>query len=340
MIEKYIQSLQNEITFRSESFRFPVSTVYFGGGTPSLLKPHQLEKIMLSVFNSFDVAADTEITCECNPDDLSFDYLKNICESGINRLSIGVQSLQDYDLQTMCRRHHSAQAIKAVEQSAKAGFRNIGVDLIYGLPWSNRTLFAENLKLFASLPVQHLSAYHLTIEEGTPFFQRNMKNVDNDESLAQYLLLCETLNRKGMEHYEISNFCMPDFYSRHNSSYWNDSPYLGLGAGAHSYYDGKRYWNQQNVELYCSNQFDSVREDEILSKTDLFNEQIMLGLRTKRGVDLAKIQADFTCFIAEFNVQAKKWQERGALYIENNHLICNEEKWFIVDRVIEDFIIV
>ena len=327
------------MNFRAETFLFPIETVYFGGGTPSLLISNQIEEIISAVFENYEVTTNPEITCECNPDDLSFDYLKNIREAGINRLSIGIQSFSDNDLQFMGRRHNSKQAFKAIERSIKAGFENIGVDMIYGLPCSNHKLFSENLKKFADLPVQHLSAYNLTIEKDTPFFKKNLKELDDDESFRQYLILCETLKSRGMIHYEVSNFCKNGCHSQHNSSYWEGKPYLGIGAGSHSYYNGKRCWNKQDLRLYNSDNFNLIREEEILSETNKFNEQIMLGLRTRRGINLNQTETCFKSFFDDFIKTAIKWQDKGALYIENNHLICREEKWFIVDGVIEDFIV-
>jgi len=339
LIENYIQSLKNELNYRAESFCFPIKTIYFGGGTPSLLKTNQIEEIILTIFEKYDVLPNPEITCECNPDDLNFEYLKKLREVGINRLNIGIQSFLDNDLQFMNRRHNAKQALDAVEQSIKAGFDNIGVDMIYGLPWNNQKSFSENLKKFADLPVQHLSAYHLTIEKDTPFSKRNIKELDDTESFRQYKLLCETMNNKGMIHYEVSNFCLPDFHSKHNSSNWEGKPYLGIGAGAHSFYKGKRFWNKQDISIYKSDNFNFVREEEILTENNKFNELIMLRLRTYKGIDLSKTETEFQQFFKNFMKTAKKWQENGVLYVENNHLKCREEKWFIIDKVISDFVV-
>jgi oxygen-independent coproporphyrinogen-3 oxidase len=332
--------MKNEIKYRKDLFQIPLETIYFGGGTPSLLKLTYFEELLSEIYFNFEILSDAEITCECNPDDLSLEFLENLKKTGINRLSIGVQSLSDNDLQIMGRRHTANQAIKAIEHSIKIGFENIGVDLIYGLPWSSQKTFSENLKKFADLPVQHLSAYHLTIEKETPFSKQFLKELSDKESFKQYLLLCETMKNKNMEHYEVSNFCLSGFYSRHNSAYWQGIPYLGLGAGAHSFYNGKRYWNKQDIDLYNSENFDLACEEETLSKTNLFNEQIMLELRTNRGVDLKKTETDFPEYFEMFKSVADKWQGRGALYIENEHLKCYEVKWFIVDNIIEDFFIV
>jgi oxygen-independent coproporphyrinogen-3 oxidase len=340
LIEKYIKAMKNEIKYRKNTFLFPVETIYFGGGTPSLLNISHFEELLSEVYLNFNILPDPEITCECNPDDLSFEYLKNLKKTGINRLSIGIQSLSDKDLQIMGRRHTAFEAVKAIENSIKAGFENIGVDLIYGLPWSSRKRFAENLKKVAGMPVQHLSAYHLTIEKGTLFSKIFSKEMEEKESLYQYLHLCETMNKHGMVHYEVSNFCKPDLFSRHNSAYWHGCPYWGIGAGAHSYCNGKRYWNKQDIDLYISENFNLLREEETLSKADLFNEQIMLGLRTDKGIDLTKTVTGFSEYYENFKTVADKWQGKGVLYIENEHLKCYEEKWFIVDSIIEDFFIV
>jgi oxygen-independent coproporphyrinogen-3 oxidase len=332
--------LRNEIKYRKETFQFLVETVYFGGGTPSLLNIFQIEELISEIHRSFNLFNDIEITFECNPDDLSLEFLINLKKAGVNRLSIGIQSLSDKDLQIMRRRHNAIQGIAAVENSIKAGFENIGVDFIYGLPWSNQKSFAKNLKKIADLPVKHLSAYHLTIEKGTSFSKKFSKELDDNKSLEQYLHLCETMGQKGMEHYEVSNFCLPHFYSRHNSAYWQRKPYLGIGAGAHSFYNNKRYWNKENIDLYNLENFDLVQENETLSKIDLFNEQIMLGLRTEQGVDLKKTEICFPEFLEMFKNVLNKWQSMEVLYIEKEHLKCYEKKWFIIDAIIEDFFIV
>ena len=342
LIENYINSLKNEIELRSKTFDYIIETIYFGGGTPSLLSPFFLEKIVDVICKNFKICDNPEITIECNPDDLNFDYLENLRKIGFNRISLGVQSLLDEDLVIMKRRHNVNQAMKVIDQSVSVGFDNIGVDLIYGLPWNDQKLFSENLKRFLELPIRHLSAYHLTIEKGTAFYKKKaagqLKELDDAESYSQYQILCEAAKLRGMAHYEVSNFCYPDFYSRHNSSYWKGIPYLGFGAGAHSYIDNRRFWNKADLNLYNSGKFSEICEEEILSTVDLFNEQIMLGLRTKWGVDIKRCEEKFPQFSANFHKMAKKWCSREALYVEADYLKCREEKWFIVDRIIEDFI--
>ena len=344
LIENYIFSLKREIEYRSKTFNYLIETIYFGGGTPSLLPTFFWENIINTISKKFKISDNPEITIECNPDDLDFAYLTNLHEIGFNRISLGVQSLLDEDLKIMNRRHDVKQALEVVEQAASTGFDNIGVDIIYGLPWSNSKLFSENLRRFLQLPVNHFSAYHLTIEKGTAFHKRKeegrLKELDDTQSFRQYEILCNEMSFRGIDHYEVSNFCYPEFYSRHNSSYWKGIPYIGFGAGAHSYENNRRFWNKTDLNLYNSEKFDDIHEEEILSLSDLFNEQIMLGLRTKWGVDLINCENQFGQFYESFLKTMQKWSRGGVLYIESNHLKCYEKKWFIVDKVIEDFIIV
>lgn len=342
-IPQFVENLKSEIALRAPDFNFQIDTIYFGGGTPSLLKPEHLTEI-LNAFKSFFLISDkAEITIECNPDDLSVSYLNEILNRGFNRLSIGIQSFNDLDLQKMQRRHNSHQAKMAVDNAIKVGFNNIGVDFIYGLPWSNRQSFLENLAAFQNLPVQHISAYHLTIEKGTSFFNMKRNGLLNElsdvESLEQYLLLCDGLGKAGKIHYEVSNFCIPGYFSQHNTSYWKGVAYLGFGPGSHSFVENKRFWNKSNLKQYLTSRFDLLQEEETLSRAERYNEMIMLGLRTMWGINMEHCNINFTEYFQGFNQTAEKWIDRGWLTVLNNHLICKEEHWFQVDRIIEDFLI-
>jgi oxygen-independent coproporphyrinogen-3 oxidase len=262
---------------------------------------------------------------------------------GFNRISIGVQSFHDVDLQEMGRRHNASQSIEAIHAAYKGGFRNIGMDLIYGLPWSNIGQFNESLDIFKTLPVNHLSAYHLTFEEGTPFhrlLQRGVYSEINDnDSFRQYEGLCRFTAELGYEHYEVSNFSKVGFRSKHNSSYWNGSPYIGFGPGSHSYYDGKRRWNKSDLVTYNKADWSQVSEEELLDKKDIFNEALMLGLRTVDGVDLAYLESIDPVFFNAFLKKIPFWINKGDLSRFETKLICSEKSWFIVDSIIKDLFI-
>jgi len=339
LIDKYINSMKEEVKLRSKSFDYEIESIYFGGGTPSLLKIYQIKELISIIYENFKVLPKMEITCECNPDDLSLNYLKELKKAGINRLNIGIQSLNNKDLHKLGRRHNAKQVENSVKQAIKAGFENIGGDLIYGLPWSSMQSFSKNLEKILKLPIKHLSAYHLTIHENTEFFKENMAELSDSQSFDRYEILCKMMYKKGFIHYEVSNFCKPDFYARHNSGYWTGEPYLGIGAAAHSYYNNKRYWNIDNIETYLTENFDIIREEEFLSEKTLFNEQIMLGLRTNKGIKLKNNIFLKKEFLNDFIKTAKKWEDIGALYIEKGHLKCQEEYWFIVDKIILDFFV-
>ncbi len=342
-IPAFVDSLSKEIASNSHNFPFEVNTIYFGGGTPSLLSAKLLKVVLDLFYKHYNVSNDSEITIECNPDDLNPSYLDEIINIGFNRLSIGIQSFNDVDLVKMGRRHNANQGFRVIQGAVKAGFNNIGVDFIYGLPWSNRDSFLQNLDFFKNLPVQHISAYHLSIEKGTAFHKKKlmgqMKEINDSESLEQYLLLCNGLHQVGMDHYEVSNFSKPGCFSRHNSSYWKGVPYLGFGPGSHSYVNNKRFWNKAFLNHYLSGQFNLLYQEETLSNVDRYNEMIMLGLRACWGVDMERCRLEFADLYKFFLTLADKWCKRGLLYIEESHLKCREESWFQVDGIIEDFIV-
>ena len=340
-IEGFVENLKNEMQYRAPGFQYPVNTIYFGGGTPSLLSPVLLGDILNGFRKYFNVTSGCEITLEGNPDDLNPEYLDAIFKEGVNRLSIGIQSFNEADLQRMGRRHNARQSRQVVEDALGAGFENISVDFIYGLPWSSRASFLENLEIYKSLPVQHISAYHLTIEKGTPFFiekrHGHLTELTEAESYEQYLMVCKAIAESGMIHYEVSNFCRPGYHSQHNSSYWKGIPYLGLGPGSHSNVHDKRFWNKSNLKLYLEGAFDLLYEEETLTKIDRYNELIMLGLRTIWGVDSVVLQGEFPDLSEAFLEKADKWCQTGWLFWEDVFLKCHEENWFQVDAIIEDF---
>lgn len=298
--QEYVDALCRELVSRRHCMQHPIRTVYFGGGTPTILTITQLEQIVATIKDNYDCSALEEVTIEANPEDLTRDYLQGLREVGFfNRLSIGVQSFDDTDLRLLNRRHVANQSIEAVCNAREFGFDNISVDLIYGLP--NQTLegWQKNLLQLEHLEVSHLSAYALTVEEGTMLKRQieegRVSMADEDMVVNQYQLLVEWGSAHGFVQYEVSNFSRPGFYSRHNSRYWNRTPYLGIGAAAHSFDGSFRRWNVADVGRYikstCAGPIE--HEEEELTLKDAHNEYLMTALRTIEGVDKRLVAGPF-----------------------------------------------
>lgn len=295
--ETYLSALHQEIELRANYIQGHVlRTVYFGGGTPSLLNSQELTDILAHLRQRFSFAYLEEITLEANPEQLTPEYCKSLRSLGINRLSIGVQSFQDHVLQFMGRRHTAKEAVCAVHNAQEAGFDNISIDLIYGVAERNDEQWSEDLATAFSLNIRHLSCYALTPEENSILYKQieNHRHapVDDEEAARQYNILQQALPHSGFTQYEVSNFAKPGFESKHNSSYWNHTPYLGLGPSAHSFDGRSRQWNSANITQYCKDMQngDTWAGSEDLEKTDLYNEHILLGLRTREGLSLKDIE--------------------------------------------------
>ncbi|MBQ9471463.1 MAG: radical SAM family heme chaperone HemW [Bacteroidales bacterium] len=276
-----------------------VCTVYVGGGTPSLLPPEQLALVVDAVRAEFTVHPNAELTLEANPDDLHPALLSSYRAMGFNRLSLGVQSMDDGELAALGRRHTAQRAAEAVRMAQRKGFDNISIDLIYGLPDSTTATWRHTLEAALQLGVQHLSCYHLTVEERTRLHQQvrrgQVQPVAEEQSVAQFELLRQLTAQAGFEHYEISNFALPGMESRHNSGYWLNRPYLGLGPAAHSYDGRSRQWNSRSLRLWANGLRcgQPAVEREVLSPTDMYNEMLLTRLRTKWGVSLAEVELRF-----------------------------------------------
>ncbi len=289
---EFIAALLKEINLQKDFFRAntPIETIYFGGGTPSFIKSKNLIRILHRIYETFAVSDTAEITMEANPDDLDSKKLRFYQHSGFNRLSIGVQSILPEQLQFMQRRHTVKQSIDAVSNARKAGFENISVDLIYGLPKMSIQEWENSLDEVFKWSIQHISAYHLTVEEGTPLHKKllkgEIKEIKDDLSFRQFESLMDKTAEAGFEQYEISNFTQKGLYSRHNTSYWQNEPYLGLGPAAHSYDLQSRYWNFRQLKNYIDklNHGELAQDCEHLSILDHFNEQILTSLRTVKGI--------------------------------------------------------
>ena len=302
----YVNTLLEEIKLRRDYLsRSPIKTIYFGGGTPSLLSADELSQILRQLEQHHDCSGLQEMTLEANPEQLTPDYCKTLRALGFNRLSIGVQSFQDHVLHFMGRRHTAQQAIRAVENAHTAGFHNISIDLIYGVSERTDEQWSQDLDMAFQLPIQHLSCYALTEEENSRLHKQIQGGkhapVDDEQAARQYGILIERITASGtplcpgFEQYEISNFCRPSFESRHNSAYWDHTPYLGLGPAAHSFDGRSRQWNPANLNRYTENIQcgKACEEHEELSPTDLYNETVLLSLRTRKGLNLEAIAAQY-----------------------------------------------
>ncbi|MFV0266143.1 MAG: radical SAM family heme chaperone HemW [Draconibacterium sp.] len=345
---KFLQSLKAEAKVRKNYLgNEAVETIYFGGGTPSVLEAGELADIPEYLNELFEVKKNAEITFEANPDDLTPAYLEAIKQAGINRLSVGIQALQNRHLQKMNRRHDASQAIEAIQNAAKIGFNNISVDLIYGLPGLTESEWKDSLSQVFELPVQHLSAYHLTYHEGTAFYtwlkKGTLRELSETESVKQFEILIDKAASAGFEQYEISNFARNELYSQHNTSYWQGKKYLGLGPSAHSFDQQSRRWNTSHVESYIKAIDNGLAfsEEEILSEKDRYNEYILTRIRTKWGVSLTAINELFGEEMKSyFLTQLKKYVDAGLVTLENDRITLPRKGLFVSDEIMTDLMII
>lgn len=345
--ETFLGALKKEIGIRRCYLQGEdTDTVYFGGGTPSLLSPLEIKSIIGYLNDNLSINKNAEITVELNPDDINLNYLADLREFGINRLSIGIQSFFDEDLARLNRRHNADQALKSIEYSNKAGFRNISIDLIYGMPGLTLPRWKENLKTAVSLPVNHLSAYHLTFHEGTPFYrwlkEGKISELSEKESIDQFEMLWDVTYTAGFEQYEISNFARNKAYSKHNSHYWSGISYLGLGPSAHSYNGISRQWNISDIEEYILriNQEKAAYEMELLSEKDKINDYLITRLRTKWGISYEYLMRVFGPRIKDhIEMTAKKYLQSGHLEQNDKILSLTKKGMMLSDQILLAFII-
>jgi len=346
--DELIAAMHKELDLRKDYLQGEkIKTIYFGGGTPSVLESDEIKRILDHIHRVFEVEKEAEVTLEANPDDLTPSMIRGLKESTVNRLSIGIQSFRDEDLKMMNRAHNASQADYAVKASQDGGFENITIDLIYSIPGLSMREWKMNLETAIQLHVQHISAYSLTIEPGTVFGNYQSKGkliaVDQDFSGDQFLTMIETLNKAGFDQYEVSNFCLPDFESKHNSAYWNGARYLGIGPSAHSFDGESRQWNIANNSVYVrfleKNEMNFERE--ILDERTRINEYIMTGLRTKWGIDneLLSSKYHFDLF-KEYEEMIFELKHKGKLNIDENTMRLTKEGLLMADRIASDFFIV
>lgn len=339
LIDKYIDALLVEAAQRKNELNSEtITTVYLGGGTPSLLSITQLSKLVNGLKKVFDFSAVEEFTIEENPDDVTADYIQQAKSLGINRVSMGVQSFNDEDLRFINRRHTAKQATDAIHIIKEAGINNISIDLIYGIPGQNIEIWKNNVDTAISLSVQHISAYTLMYEEGTRLsVMRSLgkiTEVDDDVVAAMYDYLVAQLKSNGYTHYEISNFALPGFHSRHNSSYWNFTPYLGLGVAAHSFDGTVRRFNPSNLKMYLDTlgEGNLCVEVEKITKAEKYDEYVMLRLRTADGIDADELMHRFDEEYYQFFIEKTKplvsegslINENGRYYIPENHIMISD----------------
>jgi len=317
-----------------------VETIYFGGGTPSLIETSDVERILTAIFKHFKVEPEAEITLEANPDDLTPQKLSALKKSGVNRLSIGIQSFRQEDLVFLSRTHSSEQVSQCIVDARQAGFQNLSIDLIYGIPTLSDEGWEENLLKTFSFGIPHISAYSLTVENKTPLEHMirkgKMKPVDENLSLSHYHILSRLMQKHGYEHYEISNFCLPGAYSRHNTSYWQGKSYLGLGPSAHSYNGISRCWNVANLSNYIEtvNAGEVKSEQELLSPVTQLNEYIMTSLRTMWGCDLVEVKQKYGMESAEnLLFDALKFIESKQMIYQEGKLVLTPEGRLFADGI-------
>lgn len=344
--DRYIQALRKELEMRKDYLNGEnIQTIYFGGGTPSQLVPADFEQVFDTISRVYNIEQCQEITLEANPDDLTPEYLHALSQLPFNRISIGIQTLNDDILKLLKRRHTASQAIQAVKDARSAGFNNISIDLIYGLPGETPESWKNDLAQAISLKVEHLSAYHLIYEEGTPLYTmlqtQCIKEVSEDNSLLFFSELTRELLQAGYEHYEISNFCLPGKYSLHNSSYWKGINYLGCGPSAHSFNGESREWNVASLNLYIKGIENGKRDSEIevLDKRTRYNDLIVTSLRTTWGLSLIQLEEVFGKEFLDYALlNAQKYIKNEELIIDKNHLRLTPKGIFISDGIMSDLL--
>lgn len=337
-----VNAICEELRLRKNELTGKVKTIYFGGGTPSLLTSEELQQIITAIQTNYTISENAEITLEANPDDLTQSKIKELSNSKINRLSIGIQSFFEEDLKLMNRAHNASEALNCIKE-AKKHFQNISIDLIYGIPGMTKERWIKNLKLALELDVPHLSCYALTVEPKTAlkkFIDKGIvPPVDEEAAKQHYEILLEVTEKAGYDNYEFSNFGKSGFESRNNTAYWEGKPYLGIGPSAHGYNGKSRSWNVANNTKYIKSiaAGELPLESEILSNEDKYNEYIMTGLRTKKGVSLNKIETEFGKeFLEYLRKQAANPLKNELLILEEESLKISKEAKFLGDGIASD----
>lgn len=344
--ETLVQTLMREASLRASYLEGEmVDTIYFGGGTPSLLGIAAVAEILGTLRKNFSVAGDPEITLEVNPDDVYEGFFRELRQAGVNRISLGVQSWDDRRLRYLGRRHDAAQSAGALEMAFREGFENVSADLIYGVPGMTTADLKADLEKTFAFPVTHLSAYHLTVEEGTKLGRMKkegkLKETDEEVSASMFSLLGNICREHGFIHYEISNFAREGYISRHNSSYWKQVPYIGLGPSAHSFDRRSRQWNAADVRKYikaiAAGEIPCEREE--LDRLTVFNEYVMTSLRTMWGIDLLHVEEFYDKELHDYLVNISgKYIRYGLMKREKNTLVLTDQGRMISDNIIAELL--
>ena len=344
----YIHALCQELEMRKNYLEGEeIETIYLGGGTPSQLTEEELNEIFTSLYNIYKVKEDAEITLEANPDDLTPEYVSMLRRLPINRISMGIQTFQEETLKLLHRRHTTRQAIEAFQRCREAGFRNISIDLMYGLPSETLNIWKEDLQQAIALHPEHISAYHLIYEEGTALWklreEHQVKEADEDLSVTLFKTLIDELKQAGYQHYEISNFCLPGLHSRHNSSYWTGKKYLGCGPSAHSFNGSSRQWNIASLDNYLKG-IASGKPNYEIEELDLYtryNDFVITSIRTCWGMSLSRLRSEYGEELYRYCLRmAKSHLEQGVLEIEEDTLRLTQEGIFISDGIMSDLLFV
>jgi oxygen-independent coproporphyrinogen-3 oxidase len=342
-----VRAILNELEWRKDYLNNQkLSSIYFGGGTPSLLNEVELEVIFEKIYSLFQVESNAEITLEANPDDLTLEKLQSLKQTPVNRLSIGIQSFAEADLQFMNRAHDAAEARLCIENALNAGFENLTVDLIYGSPTTSDAQWIENIQTVTNYNIPHISCYALTVEEKTALhhFVKTGKApaIDEEQAARQFEILMQILKSNGYEHYEISNFAKPGWYARHNSNYWSGEHYLGIGPSAHSYDGVSRQWNVANNTAYIGKlgnwaiflpSLNGLFEKEVLTPAQLYNEYVMTALRTMWGAQLFKIQDFGVEFESHFLKTVKPFVAKNWVIRRNDVFTLSDQGKLLADFI-------
>lgn len=337
-----VKAIAKELVLRKSEIDEVVETIYFGGGTPSVLSNDEIEYLIQAVYDNYKVIHDPEITLEANPDDLSNNRIIQLSKSPINRLSIGIQSFFEEDLRLMNRAHNAQEAENCIRE-ARTHFDNISIDLVYGIPGMDNERWKTNIQKALDFDLPHISSYALTVEPRTAlkkFIEKGVvPDVDDEQAQEQFHILVDALESNGFVNYEISNFGKPDYFSKNNTAYWLGKTYLGVGPSAHSFDGAHRSWNIRNNPTYIKKIEENVLpiEIETLSTTDRYNEYVMTGLRTIWGVDLDRIESAFgENYLKYLYQQSSKFLDQGLLVVDDGKLLTTKNAKFLADGIASD----